>query len=101
MVVEHLSLKECVPGGFLGSRAKAQPIRRDMERVFDAGGEVVLDFAGVEATQSFIDELVGVLILQHGPSLIKRVNFRNCTKSMQGIVRFVLADRAAQYAQAH
>jgi hypothetical protein len=63
--------------------------------------EVALDFSGVEATQSFIDELVGVLILKHGPDILDRLIFKACTENVRAIVEFVAADRCDQYLKQH
>lgn len=46
----------------------------------DSGSDVVsVDFAGVAVTRSFMDEFLGVLILRHGPEVLRRVELRNCT----------------------
>lgn len=97
----HLRLVPSLPGGMLGSRATAKPFRERLEAAWNSGAHVVLDFGGHEATQGFVDELVGLLVLRHGRTVISQIEFRGCTSTMRGIVRFVLADRAAQHAQAH
>lgn len=96
----HLNLAPSFPGAMLGSRATAQPYRERLETAWKSGAHVVLDFDGHDATQGFVDELVGLLVLRHGRTVISRIEFRGCTSTVQEIVRFVLADRAAQYAQA-
>lgn len=65
------------------------------------GAEVVLDFSGVEATQSFIDGLVGTLILQHGPDVLGRMVFKSCSEDVRAILEFVAADRCDQYLKQH
>ena len=44
----------------LSRRVGAIPIRSQLEVALSGGEDVTLDFDGVEATQSFVDELVGV-----------------------------------------
>ena len=61
------------------------------------GFEVVVDFAGAAVTQSFVDELVGRLILERGPEVLQRIVFKNCSDDARAIIRFVAADRADQY----
>lgn len=94
----HLRLVPSLPGGMLGSRATAQPFRERLEAARKSGAHLVLDFGGHEATQGFVDELVGLLVLRHGRAVISQIEFRGCTSTVRGIVRFVLADRAAQWA---
>ena len=48
----------------------AAPIREELEiTLAQVGAEVILDFSGISATQSFVDELVGMLVLRHGPDI--------------------------------
>lgn len=61
------------------------------------GAEVVLDFSGISATQSFVDELIGVLILRHGPDILSRIIFKSCSDDVRAIIEFVAADRCDQY----
>lgn len=96
-MTRHISLRPLMTERIVGMRSKATPVRREVESALDAGQDVELDFAGVVATQSFVDELVGLLVLERGPEVFKCVRFRNCSKELQGIVRFVTTDRAGQY----
>jgi len=82
----------------MGSRARAAQFREKLEAALDAGDRVVLDFDGVEATQSFVDELIGVVVLDRGPSILQTVSFRKCSQDMKGIINFVLGDRSRQFA---
>jgi len=82
---------------FLGTRFRALELRDELERLLTENQEVVLDFTGVETTQSFIDELIGVLVLEHGPKIIERLVFKSCSESMRSIINFVLGDRIEQY----
>lgn len=95
----HISLRPLMTERIVGMRSKATPVRRQVEGALDAGQVVELDFSGVVATQSFVDELVGLLVLERGPDVFKCIRFRNCSPELQGIVRFVTSDRAEQYKQ--
>lgn len=96
-MITQISLLPLATGRMAGMRSKATPVRERVERAIEAGHIVELDFAGVDATQSFLDELVGLLVLEHGPSIVRSLKFRNCNDEVKGIVSFVVADRAEQF----
>jgi len=82
----------------VGSRMAAAPVREELEiTLAQAGAEVVLDFSGISATQSFVDELIGVLVLRHGPDILSRIVFKGCSDDVRAIIEFVVADRCDQY----
>jgi hypothetical protein len=99
MKIEFKLAERTAPERFLGTRLRASALRDDLEQLLSEHGEVVLDFAGVEATQSFIDELLGVLVLEHGPGVVERMVFRSCSKDVKAIINFVLGDRIDQHKQ--
>lgn len=88
-------------GRLVGSRLSASPIRDRIEIALAQGAEVVLDFSGIEATQSFIDGLIGVLVLQRGPDVLSRLVFKSCSDDVKAILQFVAADRSDQYLKLH
>lgn len=100
-MVTQISLQPLVTGKMAGMRAKATPVRLQVESALELGQSVDLDFAGVDATQSFVDELVGVLVLEHGPNVLKNLKFKNCSPDVRAIVQFVVSDRAEQFAHLH
>ena len=56
-----------IPGPDPSTRRAAAPMRLQVEALNAAGHRVVLDFESVEdVTESYADELVGVLVLKHG-----------------------------------
>lgn len=79
------------------SHIRALELRDELERLLADDQEVVLDFKGVETTPSFIDELIGVLVLERGPKIIEQLVFRSCSEDMKAIINFVLGDRIEQY----
>jgi STAS-like domain of unknown function (DUF4325) len=83
--------------GAMGSRDRAIPLRMKIAADLDAGHKVEIDFFGTEATQSFVDELIGLLILDRGETVLSEVTFKNCSSTMQAIIRFVIGDRLQQY----
>lgn len=97
----HIALNQYARGHLVGARAIAMPLREQVEEALAQSIEVVFDFSAVEATQSFIDELVGVLILRHGPDVLDRLVFKSCSDDVRAIIEFVAADRCDQYIQSH
>jgi hypothetical protein len=77
----------------LGMRASATPFREQAERLLKANYAVTLDFAGIDATQGFLDELVGQLVIVHGRKVLSKLSFQNCTDDVKAIIRFVINDR--------
>ena len=83
---------------FLGSRFRARELREEVEQLLAQADEVVLDFTGMKsATQSFIDELVGVLVLEHGPDVIQRLVFKGCAEDIKEILSFVVSSRSEDF----
>lgn len=96
----QFSLSErSAPERFLGTRLRAHSLRDELEILLATNDEIVLDFSGVEATQSFIDELLGVLVLERGPNVIERLVFRSCSEDVKAFINFVLGDRIEQFGQ--
>lgn len=90
--------KEGTTGRVTLSRRKgAQPIRYDIDDHLADGCVVEVDCVGADATQSFMDELVGILVLERGPQVLSRLRFRGCSKDMKAIINFVVSDRAEQF----
>lgn len=89
-----ISLKEYASEGrLLGVRENALPIRDSIYQSLDCKQQVVLDFAGVNSTQSFIDELIGVLIIERGVEALEFLIMKNCSADTQAILHFVVSDR--------
>lgn len=83
---------------FLGSRFRARELREELEQLLARADEVVLDFTGMKSiTQSFVDELVGVLVLQHGPDVVQRLVFRSCSEDIKEILSFVVSSRSEDF----
>jgi hypothetical protein len=85
----------------LGTRFIAKKIRVSIEEAMSQSGNVEVDFNGVEVTQSFIDELLGPLLLRAGPDLLTRLAFRGCSENAQAVIRFVVSGRLADFANSH
>ena len=84
---------------FLGTRYIARELRQQLECALDEHHRVTLDFSAVSVTQSFIDELMGVLILKNGPSLIARLAFKGCSRDVKEIIRLVIGRRSKDYSE--
>jgi hypothetical protein len=82
----------------LGTRNVALPLRQRVESALQSGpGNVCLDFTGVTVTQSYMDELLGVLILRYGPALLERVAFKMCSEDVRAVIQFVASARIRDY----
>jgi STAS-like domain of unknown function (DUF4325) len=97
MINPIIALQPHTSGRMLGVRSSALPLRDQIEQVISEGREVTIDFSGVEATQSFVDELIGVIVASQGPSVLDRVVFKGCSPTVKGILQFVVSDRADQF----
>jgi hypothetical protein len=80
----------------LGTRFIAKRIRVAVESAL-VEDSVEIDFTGVEVTQSFIDELLGPLLLRNGPRLLDRLAFRGCSDAAQAVISFVVSGRLLDY----
>jgi hypothetical protein len=97
-----ISLQSHASTRMMGMRQSALPLREAIEGAIAQGREVSIDFSGIEATQSFVDELIGVLVAKHGLGVMQQVVFKGCSKDVQAIIQFVVSDRARRAAtQAH
>jgi len=82
----------------LGTRSVAVPLRQRVESALQSGqGNVCLDFAGVSVTQAYMDELLGVLLLRYGPTLLERVAFKMCSEDVRAVIQFVASARIRDY----
>lgn len=88
-----------VEGRLLGIRRLALPIRDQVVAALEEGQDIVLDFAGTNPTQSFVDELVGALVMDRGEGVLKRLTMRNCDEDTRTILHFVVSDRLNQLMQ--
>lgn len=92
------SILEHTQAQFLGSRFRARELREQVEELLARADELVLDFTGMKsATQSFIDELVGVLVLQHGPDIVQKLVFKGCSDDIKEILGFVVTSRTDDF----
>lgn len=96
----QVSLHSYARGRTLGIRALAVPVREEIEQALGGENDVVLDFSGVEVTQSYVDEIVGALILSRGPQVLGHLVFKGCSDESRKILRFVANDRSAQFLNA-
>lgn len=100
MNAQQIALQQHALGSMMGMRSSAVPIRLQIEQALGTGQEVVVNFSGVAVTQSFVDELLGALILRDGPSVLQKIILKGCSEETRGIIRFVASDRAEQFLQA-
>jgi len=83
---------------FHGGRASGQQLRMKIDESLNASDHVTLDFSGVGVvTQSFIDEAIGVLILEYGPQILNRLGFKHCNEDIKAVIRYVAATRSEDF----
>ena len=97
----QIPLSPIAHGHLAGTRASAMPLREQAELALARGSEVAFDFAGIEVTQSFVDELIGALILRQGPDVLEKLVFKSCSDDVRAIIEFVAADRCDQFLKAN
>lgn len=95
----YISLQSFTKSKTMGIRALAVAIRHEAEKALLEGQEVIFDFSGVSVTQSFVDELIGAVILREGPSVLLKMLFKGCSDDVRAILRFVTSDRTEQFHQ--
>lgn len=93
----EFELNQYACGHLASTRVTAHSIRESIEQHLGEGKEIVFDFTGIEATQSFVDELIGVLILKYGPDILEKLIFKACSNDVRVVIDFVVNDRADQY----
>lgn len=83
---------------FGSNRYEAIPVRKQLEAFLAEHGTATVDFQQIpQATQSWVDEIVGKFVLKEGAAFLKRVKFQNCSPVIQDIIRFVVTDRMRDY----
>lgn len=86
-------------GRLLGSRQIAMTIRDELEELMASGEPVEVDFENTNPTQSFVDELIGVLVLEYGKPVLSKIIFKNCSPDTKTILHLVVSDRLVRYSQ--
>lgn len=89
----RLVLREHAAAPLLASRTMGARLRRLIELALSDEQIVQIDFSDIGVTQSFTDELVGVLAYKYGPAVMQSIQFRGCTTDHQKIIKFVVNHR--------
>jgi|GEM_PF-902351 len=95
MLTLNLASK-AIAGRLLGSRQFALPIRDELIGMLANSHQVEVDFARTNPTQSFIDELIGVLVLDQGKDVLSKLVLKNCSADIKAILHLVVSDRLEQ-----
>lgn len=79
-------------GSFAENKDEARRLRlAELVPAMEKNEEVTLDFEGVDsATQSFIHALISDVIRKFGSDVLDRLYFKNCNKTVQGIINIVV-----------
>lgn len=97
----RLPISEHAQNHFLGTRYQGRPLREELEAALARHEEVSLNFSGLDVTQSFIDEMIGVLVLKNGPRILGKLVFEGCSEDVQSVITFVVNSRVSDYLRAH
>lgn len=97
----HLQMQEAAHAHFLGTRHSALGLRTKLIELLKDYDEVVIDFSGLFVSQSFIDELLGQIILTDGPKVMSRLLLKGCQAEVRSIVQLVVNDRSADFESKH
>lgn len=78
--------------GFAEDKDSARQLRLDqIMPALDAGERVAIDFTGVtHATQSYVHALIGEALNKHGEGVLDRIEFRNCSTALRGVIELVV-----------
>ena len=96
-----IQLSERSETHFLGSRFSARDLRQELEDALVEHEQVTLDLNSTSVTQSFIDELLGVLILKNSPEFLNQIVFKNCSVDVKAILQLVASTRSDDYRKMH
>jgi hypothetical protein len=81
----------------LGTRPAGVRAREHVHELLAAYDKVILDFAGRQATPSFVDELIGGLEDELGSKVFhERLTVEGVSRSLAPLVRHVLAMRRSR-----
>lgn len=79
-------------GAFAENKDMARDLRlNEIIPALDSNEEVVLNFAGVDATtQSFIHALISDLLRKYGSDVLDRIEFKSCNDTVRKIITIVV-----------
>lgn len=88
----------CPAGTDLASRQSAALLRSNIDSILANGDKAVLDLSHVESiSESYADELFGVLVLEHGLAVFaETVSVRGATSSVLRRVAGAIRERSAE-----
>jgi hypothetical protein len=79
-------------GAFAENKDVARDLRlSEIVPALEKNEEVVLDFAGVDATtQSFVHALISDLLRKYGGDVLDRIEFKSCNETIRKIITIVV-----------
>lgn len=90
---ERIVIYDIVQSNLAGSRYYAEIIRETIYQHIQMGKKVVLDFENIDLiTQSFADELIGILVRAFGVDFVKaNISVINANKTIRKILNVVVS----------
>lgn len=79
-------------GAFAENKDTARDLRlNEIIPALEKKEEVVLDFAGVDATtQSFVHALISDLLRKYGGDVLDRIEFKSCNETIKKVITIVV-----------
>ncbi len=77
----------------LSTRENGLLLRKEIEKLLEKNQYVVLNFEGINLiTQSFADEVLGVLIRKNGIDFVRsKIKIKNASDFVKTIIKFVIS----------
>ncbi len=90
---ERIVIYDIVRSNLVGSRYYAEIIRETIYQHIQMGKKIVLDFENIDLiTQSFADELIGILVRAFGVDFVKaNISVINANKTIRKILNVVVS----------
>ena len=91
-MTKTVSIFDCC-GEFAENKDSAKSMRETVLRphIEAPDGRIILDFEGIDSsTQSFIHALLSDLLQVHGASILDRIEFQSCNKSIKSLIATVV-----------
>lgn len=80
------------------ARESARQFRAQVDEAIEKQGNITFDLSDVRAISAgFADEMIGRLVVWHGPDILSRILFLRCQESVRSVLSYVANDRLQHY----
>ena len=93
MSMKTIKVRELLRQGNLATRENGLILRKEIEEALKTFDSVFVDFDGINlVTQSFIDEVFGVLVREKGLSFIRNhIKIKDASDFVKSMIKFVIS----------